>query len=58
MNQYNSYFCSIKLIPRGTSIKNFYDHKEIGRFLQGKKAKSAIKIPPTLILTPPIFTLP
>jgi len=27
----------IKLIPNGISTKNFYDHKEVGCFLQDKK---------------------
>jgi len=34
----------IKLIPSGISTKNFYDHKEVGHFLQGKSQLSALKI--------------
>jgi hypothetical protein len=44
------YFCLIKFIPRGTSTKNFYDHKEIGRFLQGKKSAKCGRYQNILIL--------
>ncbi|GAA6172395.1 hypothetical protein NBRC116592_20650 [Colwellia sp. KU-HH00111] len=33
----------IKLIPSGISTKNFYDHKEVGYFLQGKKPSKHCK---------------
>ena len=34
----------IRFIPNGMSTKNFYDHKEIAGFLQGKKGLSTVKI--------------